>query len=177
MHTCGRGATGHEEPEELHSRGDQDEALHKQPRADEDKACPGLDHPGHNKKERPKRNDHKRRWKECRRTRLEHPGRNKQQGPPPPGLELLRTSGGQMPRTGSSGVGQAVGTAAPRTGASGDQRRRIPPGLEHPGGNKQQAPQGASVVARRARPWRCSDAEWRTRPWRSGENKIRTRPR
>ena len=44
---------------------------------------------------------------------LEHPGRNKQQGPPPPGLDHLRTSGGQMPRTGSSGPGQAAGTAAP----------------------------------------------------------------
>ena len=161
MHTRGRGATGHEEePEEMQSTGDQDEAVHKQPRAHGDKACPGLDHPGHNKKERPKQNDHKRRGKECRR----------------PGLEHLRTSGGQMPRTGSSGVGKAVGTAAPRTEASGDQRPRMPPGLEHTGRNKQQAPRGASVVATRARPWRCSEAEWRTRPGRSGENKMRTRP-
>ena len=50
-----------EEPEEKQSRGDQDEAEHKQPRADEDKESPGMDHPGQNKKERPKRNDHKRR--------------------------------------------------------------------------------------------------------------------
>ena len=42
-----------EEPEEMQSRGDQDEAVHKQPRADKDKECRGLDHPGHNKKERP----------------------------------------------------------------------------------------------------------------------------
>ena len=88
-----------EEPEETQRRGDQDEAVHKQPRADQDKESPGLEHPGQNKKERPKRNDHKRRRKESRRTGLEHPGRNKQQGPPPPGLEHLRTSGGQTPRT------------------------------------------------------------------------------
>ena len=55
-----------EEPEERQSRGDQDEAEHKQPRADEDKESPGLDHPGQNKKERPKQNDNKRRRKETR---------------------------------------------------------------------------------------------------------------
>ena len=38
----------------MQSRVDQDEAVHKQPRADEAKQCPRLDHPGHNKKERPK---------------------------------------------------------------------------------------------------------------------------
>ena len=53
-----------EEPEEMQSRGDQDEAEHKQPRADEDKEIPGLDHPGQNKEERPKRHEHKRRRKE-----------------------------------------------------------------------------------------------------------------
>ena len=143
----------------MQSRGDQDEAVHKQPRAEEDKESQGLDHPGHNKKARPKRNDHKRRRKESRHTGLEHPGRNKQQRPPPPGLEHLRTSGGQTPQTGSSGVGQAVGTAAPRTGASGDQRRWTPRGLEHQGGNKQQEAWGASEVATRTRPWRCSEAE------------------
>ena len=47
-----------EEPEEMQSRGEQDEAVHKQPRADVDKECPGLDHPGQNKKERPKLNHH-----------------------------------------------------------------------------------------------------------------------
>ena len=105
-----------EEPEETKRRGDQDEAVHKQPRADEDKESPGLEHPGHNKKKRPKRNNHKRRRKECRRTGLEHPGRNKQQGPPPPGLEHLRSSGGQTPRTGSSGLSQAVKKVRTRTG-------------------------------------------------------------
>ena len=55
-----------EEPEEMQSTSDQDKAEHKQPRADEDKESPGLDHPGQNKKERPKRNDHKRRRKETR---------------------------------------------------------------------------------------------------------------
>ena len=55
-----------QEPEETQRRGDQDEAVHKQPRADEDKESPGLDHPGQNKKERPKQNDHKRRRKEIR---------------------------------------------------------------------------------------------------------------
>ena len=53
---------------------------------------------------------------------LEHPGRNKQQGPPPPGLEHLRTSGGQTPQTGASGT-QGAGAAAPRTGTSEDKRR------------------------------------------------------
>ena len=143
-----------EKTEEMQSRGDQDEAVHKQPRADEDKECAGRDRPGHNKKERPKRNDHKRRREETRRSRLEHPGRKEQQGPPAPGLEHRRTRGGQTPRTGSSGVGQAAGTAAPRTGASGDQRRWTPPGPQHPGQNKQQAPWGATEVATRTRPWR-----------------------
>ena len=55
-----------QEPEEMQSRGDQDEAEHKQLRTDEDKESPGLDHPGQNKKERPKRNDLKRRRKETR---------------------------------------------------------------------------------------------------------------
>ena len=74
-----------EEPEEMQSRGDQDEAEHKQPRADEDKESPGLDHPGQNKKERPKRNDNKRRRKETR-----HPpdwnirGGTSSRGPHPP---------------------------------------------------------------------------------------------
>ena len=133
-----------EEREEMQSRGDLDVAVHKQPRADEDKGSPGLNHPGQNKKERPKRNDHNRRRKETR-----HPpdrsiqGRNKQQGPPSPGQDRPRTSGGQTPRTGSSGVGLAAGTAAPLTGASRDQRRWTPPGLEHPRRNKQQVRQGA----------------------------------
>ena len=48
-----------EEPQEMQSRGDQDKAEHKQPRADEDKGSPGLEHPGQNKKGRPKRNDQK----------------------------------------------------------------------------------------------------------------------
>ena len=55
-----------EECEEMQSRGDQDEAEHKQPRADEDKKRPGLDYPGQNRKERPKRNDDKRRRKATR---------------------------------------------------------------------------------------------------------------
>ena len=83
----------------------------------------------------------------------------------------------RTPRTGSSGSGQATGTAAPRTGASRNQRRRAPLGLEHRGRNKQQAPRGATEAATRTRPWRCSEAEWRTRPGRRGENKKRTGPR
>ena len=83
----------------------------------------------------------------------------------------------QTPRTGSSGVGQAAGTVAPRNGASRDQRRCTPAGLEHPGRNKQQAPPGATEAATRTGPWRCSVAEWGTRPGRSGENTMRTRPR
>ena len=83
----------------------------------------------------------------------------------------------RTPRTGSSAVGQAAGTAAPRKGASRDQRRWTPPGLEHLGRNKQQAPRGATEAATGTRPWRCSKAEWRTRPGRSREDKMRTRPR
>ena len=100
-------------------------AEHKQPRADEGKQRLGLDHPGQNKNERPKRNDHKMRRKESRRPGLEHLGRNKQQGPPPPRLEHLRSSGGQTPRTGKSGTEQGAGAAAPRTGASEDKRQPI----------------------------------------------------
>ena len=167
-----------EEPEEKQSRIDQDKAEHKQPRADKDKECPGLDHPRQNKKEWPKRNDHERRRKETR-----HPpawsirGGTSSRGRHPPTLEHLRRSGGQTPRTGSSGVGQAAGTAAPRTGASRDERRWTPPGLEHPGQNKHQARRGASGVATTTKPWRYSRAEWRKRSGRSGEDKMRTRPR
>ena len=53
-----------EDPEEMQCTGHQDEDERKQPRADEDKECPGLDHPGQNKKEGPKQNDQKRRRKE-----------------------------------------------------------------------------------------------------------------
>ena len=53
---------------------------------------------------------------------LEHPGQNKQQGPRPPGLEHLRTSCGQMPRTGASGTEQGAGAAAARTGTLQDKR-------------------------------------------------------
>ena len=142
-----------EEPEEMQSRRDQDEAEHKQPRADKDMECPGLEHPGQNKKERPKRKNHKKRRKESR-----HPG-----------LEHLGTSGGQTPRTGASGTEQGAGAAAPRTGTSQDKRGpnatdwiigggssstscRTPgwiirgqraarrPGLEHPVWNRQQEP-------------------------------------
>ena len=81
-----------------------------------------------------------------------------------------------MPRTGSSGVGQVAGTAAPETGASRDQQRWTPPGLEHPGRNKQQAPRGASAVATRTTLWKCSKAEWRKRPGRSAEDRMRTGP-
>ena len=102
----------------MQSRGDQDEAEHKQPRADEDMECPGLDHPGQNKKERPKRKDHKMRRKVTRQPGLEHPERNKQQGPPLPRLEHQGTPSGQTPRLGASGTEQGAGAAAP--------------GLEHP---------------------------------------------
>ena len=96
--------------------------MDRQQSADEAMECRGLDHPGQNKKERPKQNDNKTR-KESRRPGLEHPGRNKQQGLPPPGLDRPGKSGGQTPRTGSSGVDQAAGAAATRTGSSGDKGR------------------------------------------------------
>ena len=126
-----------EDPEEMQSRGDQDEAVHKQPRAEGGKECPGLDHPGQNKKERPKRNDHKKRRKESRRPGQEQPWRNKEQGPPPPGQGHLGTSGCQMPRMGASGTEQGARASAalehpetsggrtPRTESSGvDQAAR-----------------------------------------------------
>ena len=80
--------------------------MDKQTRADDNIKCPGLDHPGQNKKERPKQNDNKMRRIEFRGPGLEHPGRNKQQAPPPPGLEHQWTSGVQTPRTGTSGTEQ-----------------------------------------------------------------------
>ena len=85
--------------------------------------CPGLDHPGQNKKERPQQNDSKIPRKETRRPGPELPGRNKQQGPPPPGPEHPGTSGGQTHRTGASGTEQGEGAATPRTGSSGDKRQ------------------------------------------------------
>ena len=120
-----------EEPKEMQSRGDQDDAVHKQPRADEDMGCLGLDHSGQNKKERSKRNDHKKRrrshdapdwnirggtssrgrhppdwniWGQvaARRPGQPHSVRNKEEGQPPPGLEHPWTSGGRSPQTGSS---------------------------------------------------------------------------
>ena len=90
---------------------------------DEAMECPGLDHPGQSKKERPKQNGSNMRRKESRRPALGHPGRIKQQEPPPRGLDHPGTSGGQTPWTGSSGTDQAAGAAAPRTGSSGDKRR------------------------------------------------------
>ena len=91
-------------------------------RADKDKECPGLDHPGQNKKERPKQNDNKKRMTQTRRPGLEHPA-SREQGLPPLGLDQPGTCGGRTPRTGLSGADQAAGTAAPRTGSSGDKGR------------------------------------------------------
>ena len=88
----------------MQSRCDRDEAVHQQPRAEEDMECPGLDHRGKDKKGGPKRHNNKMRRKVTRRHGLEHPGRNKQQGPPPPGLDHLGTTGGQTHRTGASGT-------------------------------------------------------------------------
>ena len=131
-----------EEPEEMQRRGDHDDAEHKQPGADKDMECPGLEHSGQNKKERPKRKDHKKRRKEsgypnwniwggtssgghhppdwsiwgqvaARRPRRAHPGRNKEQGLPPPGLEHPRTSAGQTPRT------RTTATESKRSGHEG----------------------------------------------------------
>ena len=85
--------------------------------------CPGENHPGQNKKERPKQNDNKMRRKETQCPGLEHPGRNKQQGPPPTGQKNPGTSGGHKPWTGASGTEQGAGAATPRTGSSGDKRR------------------------------------------------------
>ena len=114
-----------EEHQEMQSRVDQDEAVHKQPREDEDMGCPGLDQPRKNQKDWPKRNDHKDAEKESPRPGLEHPGRNKPQGPPPPRLEHLWTSGGKTHRTATIGTEQGTGAAAPRTGTSEDKRRQI----------------------------------------------------
>ena len=108
--------------------------------AEEAMECPGLDHPGQNKKERPKPNDNKIRRKESRRPGREDLGRNKQQGLPLPGLDHPGTSGGQTPRTGSSRADQAVGTAA--------KRRSL---------------RRCRDEVTRTRPWTCSEVQ--TRPW------------
>ena len=83
--------------------------MDKQPRADEDMEYPRLDHPGQNKKERPKQNDNKKRRKESQRPGLEPPGQNKQQGALPSGLQNLGTSGCQTLRTGASGREEGAG--------------------------------------------------------------------
>ena len=54
---------------------------------DEAMECPGEDHLGQSKKERPQQNDSKMRRKESRCSGLDHLGWNKQQEPPPPGLD------------------------------------------------------------------------------------------
>ena len=133
-----------EEPEEMQSRGDQDEAEHKQPRADEDMQSPGLNHPGQNKKERPKRKDHRNAeegvttprtgtsgaeqaagaatppdwstWGQvaAKRPGRAHLGRNKEQGQPSPGVEHPRTGGGRTPRT------RTTATESKRSGHEGE---------------------------------------------------------
>ena len=64
-----------------------------------------------------------------------HTGRNKEQGLPPPGPDHPGTSGGQTPRTGSSGAGQAAGAAAPRTGSTGEKGRPGAPDWNIRGGS------------------------------------------
>ena len=61
--------------------------------------CPGLDHPGQNKRERPRHDESIIRSKKTRRPGLYHPGRIKQQEPPPPGQDHPGTRGGLAPRT------------------------------------------------------------------------------
>ena len=80
--------------------------------------CPGLDHPGQNRKERPKQNDSSIRGNESIRPGLDHPGRIKQQDPTHPGLDHPGTSGGLTPRTGSSGVEQEGAARTSRTRSS-----------------------------------------------------------
>ena len=83
----------------MQSRGDQGQAEHKQPRADEDKECPGLHHSGQNKKERPRGNNHNQSKQRQRdwtpRTGLS--GASLAARTPPPGLEHPGTSGGGRP--------------------------------------------------------------------------------
>ena len=67
---------------------------------DEAKKCPGLDHPGQNKKDWPKHDVSINRCNKTRRPGLDHPERNKQQSPKSPGLDHPGTSGGLAPRTG-----------------------------------------------------------------------------
>ena len=104
--------------------------------ANEAMECPGLDHPGQNKKERPKRIDNKMRRKESRR----------------PGAE--QAAAAAAPWTGSSG--DKGGPDAPHwiiRGGSGTRSHRTQdsiveghvagrrPGLDHPGQNKKERPQ------------------------------------
>ena len=113
---------------------------------------PRLDHTAQNKKERRKQSDNKMPRKESRRTGLEHPGQNKRQGPPPPGLGHLGTSGCQTPRTGASGT---------------EQGARAPPGQDHQGTSGDRTPRTASSglgqAARAAAP-RTGSSEDKGRP-------------
>ena len=155
-------SSNEEEPEQMQNWGDQDEAVHKQPRVDEDKESQGLNHPGQNKKERPKRNDHKRRRKET-----QHPrdwnirGGTSSRGRHPPGLEHLRTSGGKTPRTGASGTEQGAGAAALWTGTSEDRRRpnATDGNVDHGEHQKQTRGQGSGVAAKRSGGRRRGEAE------------------
>ena len=163
-------SSNEEDPEQMQNWGDQDEAEHKQPRVDEHKESPGLNLPGQNKKERPKRDDHKRRRKET-----------------------------DNPRTGTSGAAQAAGAATPQTGTSEDKWRQDAPdgcirdGTRSRGSRppdwsirgqaaaerhgRDRRPRRAREADTRTRQWKSSGAEWRTRPRRSRETKMRTRPR
>ena len=181
-----------EEPGEMQSRGDQDEAEHKQPRADEDMECPGLEHPGQNKKERPKRKDHKSGgrshyspdgniwggtssrgrhppdwsiWGQvaARRPGRAHPEQNKEQGQPPPGLEYPRTSGGRTPRT------KTTATESKRSGHEGEAVEMPRSGVGDEAGRSRE-------TEMRTRPRRCSDAhKWTRTRGRGGAGRGRGR--
>ena len=138
-------SSGVEEPEEMQRWGDQDEAVHKQPRADEDIECPGLDHPGQNKKERPNRNDRS-------------------------GAE--QAAGAATPRTGTSGDKWRPDTPDRRIRDGTRSRGSRPSDWNNRGQaaadrhGRDRRPRRAREAATRARQRRCREAEWRTRPGR-----------
>ena len=72
---------------------DRDGAVVMQQSSDETMEGTGLDHPGENKKERPKGNYSIIRWNENCRPGLDHSGQIKQQEPPPSQLDHRGTSG------------------------------------------------------------------------------------
>ena len=149
----------------MRSSSQEDGTVVMQRTGDEAMECPVLDHPEHNRKERPKPNNNSNiPRKESRRPRLDHLGRIKQQEPPQAGPDHPGISGGLTPGTGSSRAEREGAPTTPRTRSSGQDRLgRIkqeeppPPGLDCPGESGGQKPRRhqakAEVVQRGSHVW------------------------